>query len=109
MNVDFRPMYGDLLILRGPEARVGKQSPLGRASFTEHWLRDRLFEHPGALPFGAIDPSYDKSVAVCREMRTEAGPVDALFANEHGLLTILEFKLWRNPEARREVVGQVLD
>lgn len=42
-------------------------------------------------------------------MRTEAGPIDALFANEHGLLTILECKLWRNPEARREVVGQVLD
>jgi len=70
---------------------------------------NRLFENPTALPFGAIDPSYEKSVPICRELRTEAGPIDALFANEHGLLTILECKLWRNPQARREVVGQVLD
>jgi hypothetical protein len=80
-------MYGDLLILRGTEARVVGQSPLGRGAsgnFTEQWLRDRLFENPLALPFGAVDPSYGGSVPICREMRTEAGPIDALFANEHG-------------------------
>ena len=42
-------------------------------------------------------------------MRTAAGPIDALFVNRHGLLTIVECKLWRNPQARREVVGQILD
>lgn len=105
-------MYGDLVILRGGKTRVVKQAPFGRGahgSFTEHWLRDRLFENPTALPFGAIDPSYEGAVPICREMRTDAGPIDALFVNERGLLTILECKLWRNPEARREVVGQVLD
>jgi hypothetical protein len=105
-------MYGDLLILDGKEARVVRQSSVGRGAtegFTERRLRDCLFENPVALPFGAIDPSYEGSIPICREMRTEAGPIDALFANERGLLTVLECKLWRNPEARREVVGQVLD
>jgi hypothetical protein len=32
-----------------------------------------------------------------------------LFVNPNGLLTLVECKLWRNPEARREVVGQTLD
>jgi len=105
-------MYGDLIILRDAKARVVKQSPFGRganANFTEHWLRDRLFENPAALPFDGIDPSYGDAIPICREMRTDAGPIDALFVNERGLLTVLECKLWRNPEARREVVGQVLD
>ena len=26
-----------------------------------------------------------------------------------GRLTLAEFKLWRNPQARREVIGQILD
>jgi hypothetical protein len=29
--------------------------------------------------------------------------------NEQGMLTLVECKLWRNPEARREVVGQILE
>ena len=37
------------------------------------------------------------------------GFLDLAFVNEQGLLTFVECKLWRNPEARREVVGQILD
>lgn len=29
--------------------------------------------------------------------------------DEHGRLVVIECKLWRNPQARREVVGQILD
>jgi hypothetical protein len=35
--------------------------------------------------------------------------VDILFINTTGLVTLVECKLWKNPEARREVVGQILD
>ena len=35
--------------------------------------------------------------------------MDALFVNPLGKITIAEFKLWRNPQARREVIGQILD
>ena len=35
--------------------------------------------------------------------------MDALFVNRLGRMTLVEFKLWRNPQARREVIGQILD
>lgn len=104
-------MYGNLLILDGDAGRTLRQRSFGQGAgeFSEHWLRDRLFEHPEILPLGEIGPEYVRSVPICREMRTEAGPIDALFVNEFGHLTILECKLWHNPEARRAVIGQVLD
>jgi len=37
------------------------------------------------------------------------GYIDLLLADERGRLVIIECKLWRNPQARREVVGQILD
>jgi hypothetical protein len=40
---------------------------------------------------------------------TKAGPADIAYLSGAGRLTIAECKLWRNPEARREVVAQVLD
>ncbi|WP_170249324.1 DUF4268 domain-containing protein [Methylobacterium haplocladii] len=39
----------------------------------------------------------------------KAGFADILFINPLGMPTLVECKLWRNPEARREVVGQILD
>ena len=46
---------------------------------------------------------------VGREVLTAAGLIDVLYVSPAGLVTIVETKLWRNPEARREVVGQILD
>ena len=37
------------------------------------------------------------------------GFLDVLLISEHGRLVVVECKLWRNPQARREVVGQILD
>ncbi|MCE2518999.1 MAG: DUF4268 domain-containing protein [Alphaproteobacteria bacterium] len=78
-------------------------------SIDEETLRDLLFEHPQALPIAQIDTSYDGLLPVCRELSTPAGFVDALYVNRLGNLTLAEFKLWRNPQARREVIGQILD
>ncbi len=75
----------------------------------EETLRDLLFEHPRALPIAEIDASYDGLLPVCRELSTPAGFVDALYVNRMGNLTLAGFKLWRNPQARRELIGQILD
>ena len=32
-----------------------------------------------------------------------------MYVNPLGLLILAEHKLWRNPQARREVIGQILD
>lgn len=77
--------------------------------YDEAWVQDLVFRHPEILPVDELDPAFGGLVPVCREMPTTAGPIDALFVNEDGLLTLVECKLWRNPEARREVVGQILD
>ena len=48
-------------------------------------------------------------IPICRELATESGYADLLYINADGFITIGECKLWRNPEARRKVVGQILD
>ena len=104
-------MYADALIIERPDraAAVARRIALGEtAGRDEAWLRDTLLAHPEAPPIGDIDPSFGPLVPLCRELRTSAGPIDFAFVNPNGLLTLVECKLWRNPQARREVVAQVL-
>ncbi|CAH0523992.1 hypothetical protein CTH30272_00144 [Allocatenococcus thiocycli] len=79
------------------------------SGFTESWLQQRLFENPQSLPFGEIDPAYQTICPLCMEMNTGAGPIDIVYVTPQGRLVIAETKLWRNPEARRKVIGQILD
>ena len=108
--------YGDLIRVdvntRGaPE--ILNHVPLGSdatsGGIDEATLQDLLFTFPETLPIAAIDPSYAGAVPVCKELRLPAGYADALYCNQLGRLTLSEFKLWRNPQARREVIGQILD
>lgn len=105
-------MYGDFFFLeRDTEAAVrAERLAFGETSGrNEAWLRDTLYAHPELLPVREIDPAFVPLIPLCKELRTEAGPLDAAFINPHGRLTLVECKLWRNPEARRKVVAQVLD
>jgi hypothetical protein len=77
--------------------------------FDEDWLQDFIYRNPHALPVRDIEPLFKDLIPVCRELPTAAGPLDAVFINESGLLTLVECKLWRNAQARREVVAQILD
>jgi hypothetical protein len=87
-----------------------RRLPIGdTAGHGETWLRDRLFDHPEILPLDEIDDAFGPLIPLCRELRTEAGPADILYVNPRGRLTLVECKLWRNPEARRKVVAQLLD
>ncbi len=56
-----------------------------------------------------IEPALTGPVPICIEMPVPSGFVDNLMITPSGGLVVVETKLWRNPEARREVVGQVLD
>lgn len=77
--------------------------------FSEQWLQEQLFRNPQSLPFGEINPGYREVVPLCMEMNTGAGPIDIVYVTPQGKLVIVETKLWRNPEARRKVIGQILD
>lgn len=77
--------------------------------FNENWLQGFIFKNHHSLPINEIEPAFGPLIPVCRELPTKAGPIDMLFINSLGLPTLVECKLWKNPEARREVVGQMLD
>ena len=81
----------------------------GEGSFNEAQIQAFVHEHPECLPVTEIDPVFVSPVSVCRELNTMAGPIDNLLITPSGLPIIVECKLWRNPEGRREVVGQILD
>jgi hypothetical protein len=72
-------------------------------------LRDLVFAHPELLPIGEIEPVLDPLVSACIELPLPAGNADNLFLNPNGGIALVECKLWRNPEARRKVVAQVID
>lgn len=107
-------MFSDIVLTDptkpGGESDLVLQSVrLASGSRDEAWLRDFLLAHPAVLPTTAIDAAYVDPLPVCRELRTPAGRIDCLFVTRFGGLIVLECKLWRNPQARREVVGQILD
>jgi len=72
-------------------------------------IQDLIFKYPSCIPISEIDESYNPVVPVCTELNTPTGPLDILMVTPSGELIIIETKLWRNPEARRVVVAQILD
>jgi len=88
-------------------------TPLGLGAaghgMSEAAVQELVHRHPSCLPIAEIDPMFVGAVAICRELATPAGPIDNLLVTPTGLPILVECKLWRNPEGRREVVGQILD
>ena len=101
------PLY--LASLEEQQGRALECVPLKRRKFSEAWLQERLFNHPEVLPFGEIDPLFETAIPLCMELETDAGYIDAVYASPAGHIALVECKLWRNPQARREVIGQILD
>lgn len=82
---------------------------LDQAGHSEAWLQGLIDRHPGVLPIAEIEPGLASAVAVCRELPVASGYVDHLLVTPEGGIVLVETKLWRNPEARRAVIGQILD
>ena len=77
--------------------------------YSELWLQKLLFGHPSLIPVDEIEPVFEGLIPLGMEVPTDAGPIDLIFMNPDGYLTLVETKLWRNPEARRQVVAQIVD
>ena len=97
------------LVIQGKQAIRLERVSLQEKTYDENWIQEICFENPTMLPVYEIEPSFGGLVSICRELNTESGPCDLVYINEQGFITIGECKLWRNPEARRTVVGQILD
>jgi len=78
-------------------------------AYDEAWLQALLRQHPDILPTAEIEPVFYPLVSIGCEVGTATGSIDNLFISPRGYLVLVETKLWRNPQARREVVAQAID
>ena len=97
------------IILDNSETFRLEKLMLNEKHFDENWIQDLIYKNPQLLPSTEIEPVFGNQISIGREITTNAGYIDNLFINSDGYLTIVETKLWRNPEARREVVAQIID
>lgn len=81
--------------------------------YDEAWLQELLFANPELMPMDRIDAGSGAMLPLCRELPiARSGGVvflDLLGVTPQGRLVLVECKLWRNPQARREVVAQVIE
>ena len=97
------------VLIRNGTATVLRHVPFDERTFKEADLQALLFAHPTLIPVGDIEPIFDRLHPLARELRVGSGFIDLVFMNDEGYLTLVETKLWRNPEARRTVVAQLID
>ena len=93
-----------LFIVEGDQTKVLDQ----KAFNNEKLLQDVMERFPEVIALedlGAAEPF----IVIGREVATEAGFIDVLCIDGDGVLTVIETKLARNPQLRREVVGQLLE
>lgn len=97
------------LLINGKNCSALRRIELSNHELIEGWLQKIIADHPATLPIRDIEPIFYPALSLGREIRTDSGPIDNMFISPTGHLTIVETKLWKNPEARREVVGQIMD
>ena len=88
----------------------GKVTPLSETEFTgEGKLQDYLEEYPTLIPLADIVEGASDLICIGREVAAGPGSIDLLCIDKDSLLTVVETKLRRNREARREVIGQIIE
>jgi hypothetical protein len=110
--------YGETLFLSGFRADSSAEK-LKRVHFSknaseaapydEAWLQHLIMRHPSVLPVDQIEPAFTTQVPICVELPMRSGFLDNLLVTPRGDIALIECKLWRNPEARREVIAQIID
>ena len=89
-----------------PRVEMGKNGPSG---YDELWLQKLIASRPQVLPIQDIEPAFAPAYSACIELPLGPKSLDILLVTASGNLIAVECKLWRNPEARREVVAQAID
>ncbi|MDQ3485115.1 MAG: hypothetical protein M3445_06845 [Actinomycetota bacterium] len=96
-------------LLRGHRATELLPLSFDDGEMTEGWLQAQLDQYPDLLPINEISSAWGPLISLGREVPLSVGFIDNLYVSPAGEVTVVEAKLWRNPEARRKVVGQILD
>lgn len=94
-----------ILLIDGKNSKV-----IDKVKFTEEGkLQDYLEEYPSLIPLAEIVEGASDLLCIGREVGAGPGAIDLLFIDKDGLLTVVETKLAKNPEARRTVIGQIIE
>jgi hypothetical protein len=101
MRQDCTPTWIDAEMQYRPLRRIR----LGDREFSEAYLQETLHACPELLPVDELDADFGPLVSLGREIDN----IDNLFIAPSGRITIVETKLWRNPQATREVLAQILE
>lgn len=118
IGMSTQSQFGHTLFLSGFQAGAAAER-LNRLHFSksasesspydEAWLQRLIMRHPSLLPVDQIEPAFNTLVPICVELPMVSGFLDNLLVTPAGDLALVECKLWRNPEARREVIAQIID
>ena len=93
-----------LFVIEGDKTQV-----LERQTFdNEKLLQDILEKFPEVVALDELGV-YEPFVVIGREVTTPAGYIDVLCMDGEGVLTVIETKLARNSQIRREVIGQIFE
>ena len=81
------------------------------SKITEGWLQELIDGAPDVLPVSQV---YARAAGDLHSMgreiaTTNGGSIDNVLISGSGHLIVVETKLWRNHQARREVVAQILE
>lgn len=93
-----------LFIVEGNQTKVLDQLVFDN----EILLQDVVERFPEVIALDDLGVT-EPFVVIGREVATKAGYIDVLCIDGDGILTVIETKLARNSQIRREVVGQVLE
>ena len=102
---------GTPILVTGDTSKTLLREQIGGADgrHDEQWLQTLIHRHPSCLPMDQVEPGLPGLVPVCLELPLPSGYLDNLLMSPEGDIVIVEAKLFRNPQARREVVAQALD
>jgi hypothetical protein len=98
-----------LISAKGETTVLSRADLWDPSSYSESDIQDLVDNHPQVLPIWQIEPACWPAKSVCRELPLSSGYLDNLLIAPNGNLVLVECKLWRNPEARRKVIAQIID
>ena len=82
---------------------------LDKPPYNEDWLQNLIHQTPQLVPAGEVEAAFENIIPVVRELPLPSGYLDNLYITPEGYPVLVEVKLWKNQEARRKVIAQILE
>lgn len=82
---------------------------LEKPPYNEDWLQNLIHAHPNLVPAGEVEACFENIIPILREFPLPSGYLDNFYITPDGYPVLVEVKLWKNQEARRKVVAQILE